>query len=55
MQGWGNSTTEEQQVELYVRGGELHGNVIGGIHTSTHGFLIIADNLADQIEARHMW
>ena len=52
--GWGNSTDEERQAELHVRAGELQGNVIGPTpHFDSPVFLIVADTLPDQIEARH--
>ena len=53
-QGWGNSTSEERQVELHVRAGELQGNVIGpNPHFDSPVFNIVANNLGDLIEARH--
>ena len=52
--GWGNSTDEERHAELHVRAGELQGNVIGPTpHFDSPVFMLVADTLPDQIEARH--
>ena len=52
--GWGNSTSEELHIELHPRGGELRGRIRGPYpHMDSPTFVINANNLADQVDARH--
>eukprot|EP00949_MAST-11_sp_MAST-11-sp1_P003824 g3824.t1 len=54
LDGWGNSTTEERDIELYCRGGELRGNIIGKTPLfDSPTFTVFANDLADQIVAKH--
>ena len=53
-QGWGNSSSEEINAEIHVRAGELQGNVVGpSPRMDSPVFHVVADNLADLVEARH--